>query len=302
MKRILVTGASGFIGRNCLPLLISRGYEVHAVSVKAEDSINGIHWNRTNLLVQAEVQELIARTKPTHMLHFAWYAEPKKYWTSPENLQWVQASLELLRAFVLHGGTRVVMAGTCAEYDWRNGYCSEQTTPLLPTSLYGASKHALQGMLGAYSKETGLSSAWGRVFFLYGPNEHPDRLVASVIRSLLKKEQARCTLGNQIRDFLHVEDVASAFVALLESSVTGPVNIASGHPVEIKQIVHTIAGKLDAMDLVRFGARPESVDDPPRLIADVGRLKNEVSWSPTFDLDRGIEQTINWWKRELRST
>jgi nucleoside-diphosphate-sugar epimerase len=302
MKRILVTGASGFVGRHCLPLLDARGYEVHAVSIKAEDATRNIHWHRANLLVPSEAQELVAGIKPTHMLHFAWYAEPKKYWTSPENLQWVQASLELLRVFVLHGGTRVVMAGSCAEYDWRYGYCSEQTTPLLPASLYGVCKHALHIMLEAFSRETGLSSAWGRIFFLYGPNEHPDRLVSSVIRSLLQKKPALCTQGNQIRDFLHVEDAASAFIALLDSNVRGPVNIASGLPVEIKQVVHTIADKLDAMDLVQLGARSESENDPALLLADVSRLKNEVSWRPKFDLNKGIEQTIDWWKRELRQS
>lgn len=299
MKKVLVTGASGFIGRHCLPFLATRGYEVHAISIKAEDARPGIRWHTADLLVPSVARELIAEIKPTHLLHFSWYTEPGKYWTSPENLRWVEASLELLQAFAVQGGTRVVVAGTCAEYDWRYGYCSERITPLLPATLYGVCKHALHLMLEAFSAQAGVSSAWGRIFLLYGPHEHPDRLVSSVIRSLLKGEPARCSHGDQIRDFLHVEDVASAFVALLDSTVTGPVNIASGKPVDVKQVVNTIADNLNARDLLQLGARPESENEPPLLLADVSRLRNEVHWHPKYDLHKGIEQTIDWWKREL---
>src|SRR6202790_4494362 len=107
----------------------------------------------------------------------------------------------------------------------------ENSTPLLPTTLYGTSKHALERMLHSSSQQMGFSSAWGRIFFLYGPHEEPSRLVAYVVQSLLRAEPALCSDGNQVLDFVHVEDVASAFVALLESKVEGPVNIASGRAV-----------------------------------------------------------------------
>src|SRR5436190_5168313 len=147
------------------------------------------------------------------MLQLDWYAVPGRYWTSTENIRWVHASLELLQLFREHGGERVVMAGTCAEYSWAGGYCSESATELAPASLYGTCKHALRLIVEAYAEQTNLSVAWARLFFLYGPFEDSTRLVASVIRSLLKGQPALCSSGNQQRDFLYVEDAAKALVA-----------------------------------------------------------------------------------------
>lgn len=300
MKRILLTGATGFIGRHCLPLLSARGYEVHAVSTRGSlDSSSDIHWHKVDLLNSLQLQDLVADVMPSHLLHFAWYAMPGKYWTSLENIHWVQSSLELLQAFVANGGERAVMAGTCAEYDWRYGYCSEKVTPLAPTTLYGACKHSLQIMLDSLSKETGLSTAWGRIFFLYGPYEHQDRLTSSVIRSLLMGEKARCSHGNQIRDFLYVKDVADAFVTLLDSGVEGPVNIGSGRPVVLKNIIQKISDKIIKRDNTEFGAVPVSSDDPPLLVADVRRLIKEVDWIPKYSLDQGLDETISWWEKFL---
>ena len=241
-KRVLVTGAAGFVGKHCLPLLLDKGFEVHAADVVIpENNLHDVCWHNADLLDVQKTDELIESIRPTHLLHFAWYAKPDEYWNSVENIRWVEGSLRLLRAFHRTGGRRVVMAGTCAEYDWKYGYCSEEATPLAPSTLYGACKNATQHVLKEYSKVTGLSSAWGRIFFLYGPFENPCRLVPSVILNLLSNKEAPCSHGRQIRDFLYVKDVAAAFVALLVSDVRGPVNIASGKPVALKDIILSIA-------------------------------------------------------------
>jgi len=300
MKRVLITGATGFIGQHCLSLLEARRYEIHAVSsrkITANDS--NIQWHQADLLDTTQTATLMAKVKPSHLLHFAWYVVPGKYQTSTENLIWVQDSIGLLREFVKHGGQRVVMAGTCFEYDWRYGYCSETVTPLFPKTLYGICKHSLQLMLAAFSKETGLSSAWGRIFFLFGPYEHPDRLVAYVIRSLLRGEPARCSHGNQIRDFLYVQDVADAFVALLESEVSGPINIGSGKPVVLRDILCKIAEMQDRSDLIQLGVLPIREDEPNLIVADVHRLQKEVGWYPNYGLEKGLDKTIEWWKKSL---
>ena len=300
MKRVLVTGSNGFIGRHCLPLLIEKGFEVYGVIPDMEMRLDlpKVQWYVADLLTLDQVKSLFEKVKPSHLLHFAWCTAPGEYWTSTENLRWLQASLEILHAFKLHGGKRVLAAGTCAEYDWRFGYCSEQVTPVAPSTLYGICKNALNEVLMSFAHQEGLSAAWGRVFFLYGPHEHPTRLVPSVINALLDGQPALCTHGNQIRDFLHVEDVASAFAALLDSEVGGAVNIASGEPVALKNIIYRIAEKLERPDLVQLGAIPVSEADVPLLIGDASRLKQEVGWVPYYDLDAGLEMTIDWWKRQ----
>jgi nucleoside-diphosphate-sugar epimerase len=297
MKKVLVTGANGFLGRPTLALLHGRGFEVHAISSKAPpDRESEISWHMADLLDNKQTEEAIAGIKATHLLHLAWYTEPRKYWNAIENLEWLRSSVSLLRAFTTAGGERVLFAGTCAEYDWNAGICSELNTPLVPATLYGTCKHALQLVLEAYSLQVGLSSAWARFFFPYGPHERPERFIPTVICSLLEDRPAECSHGNQQRDFLFVLDAAAALVALLESDVRGAVNIGSGHAVALKEIALQIGEMLHRTELLRLGAIPMATNDPPLLVADVGRLHDEVGWRPQFDLQQGLAQTVEWWR------
>jgi len=299
MKRALLTGATGFIGRQAIAGLRRRDYEVHAVSRNPLRAEPGLVWHEADLLRGGASAALIAAVRPTHLLHLAWFAAPGKFWTARENFSWVRASLELLEAFSAANGERAVMAGSCAEYDWSAGTCIEGVTPLAPATVYGTCKHALQTMLGAFSGQFGLSSAWGRIFFLFGPHEHPSRLVASVVRALLTGEPALCSSGEQVRDFMYVGEVADAFAALLDSPVQGPVNIASGQPLAVRDLVLRIGGKLGRTDLLRLGARPGQPGEPPILAADVRRLFEEVGWQPSTNLDAGLDLTIRWWRDNL---
>ena len=295
---VLVTGATGCIGRHAVPALVARGWEVHAVSSRHHPpSQSGVQWHRADLLVEDDLARVVGDASADHLLHLAWYIAPGRWASAPENFEWVRASLQLLRAFHERGGgTRLVTAGSCLEYDWQYGYCSERRTPCAPHTAYGVCKHALQTLTTAFAGQSGLTSAWGRIFFVYGPYEHPDRLVASVVRALLADEPARCSHGRQIRDYLFVQDVADALVALLESDLEGPVNIASGHPVALKDIVSRIGAILDKPDLIRLGAIPPAGTDVPLVVADVTRLTTELGWRPACDLDTGLRRTIEWWR------
>lgn len=297
MKRVLVTGASGFIGRHTLSGLLSRGYEVHAVFSNSLLHVDNIFSYPCNLLDTMQTSQLMKEIAPSHLLHLAWYTYPGKYWTSAQNIDWVQASLHLLQEFIQQGGKRVVMAGSCAEYDWKNGFCHEQETPLHPSTLYGVCKASLYQIFEAYTKQIGLSSAWGRLFFLYGPHEYPQRLVPSIIQPLLLKKIAPCSHGRQMRDFLQVEDAGDAFAALLDSQVQGAINIASGQPLTLKEVINKIAVRLEGEKYVHFDAIPSAKNDVPYLVADITRLLCELKWHPKYSLDEGLDATIAWWKQ-----
>ena len=298
MKKILVTGASGFIGKHTLPLLLKAGYEVHAVSIKKKNE-NGVIWHQADLKDPSQVQSLINKTQPTHLLHFAWCAEPGKFWTDPENTNWVRASLDLIKYFHEQGGKRVVVSGSCAEYEWNKSSYSENESPGTPATLYGKCKQELQIKAESFCREANLSFCWVRIFFLYGPYEHPARLVPSVVRSLLNNEPAKCSHGEQKRDFLFVEDVASGFTSILESPITGVVNIGSGKSVALKDVIETIGKKIGREDLIRLGALPAQKNEPAILVADTKKLTEEVGWTPSFDINTGLDRTIQWWKSHL---
>jgi nucleoside-diphosphate-sugar epimerase len=170
---------------------------------------------------------------------------------------------------------------------------------VLSDSVYGTCKHALDLLIRSVASQVGLSAAWGRIFFAYGPREHPQRLVSSMVCSLLKGLPARCSHGRQIRDYMHVQDISDALVALLDSPVTGPVNISSGLPISIREIVLRIGHIVGRPELIQMGAILPRVSEPPLIVGENRRLVAEVGWKRRFDLESGLNQTIEWWRGHL---
>ncbi len=166
-----------------------------------------------------------------------------------------------------------------------------------PNTPYGQAKWALGHTLSAAN----VSSAWGRVFFSFGPGEAAGRLIPSVVTSLLSGCEAQCTAGTQVRDFLYVRDLGNAFAALVDSGVTGPVNLASGRSRTIKELVLAFADRLGRGDLVRFGVRPIAGDDVhPRLDADVSGLRDSLNFKESWSPDQAVDETIAFWRSLLR--
>lgn len=297
MNKVLVTGASGFVGRHTLPLLLEQGYEVCAVGrgTRPDFLDSQISWHTADLLDTASHANLFSATKPTHLLHLAWYAIPGKYWTSQENFYWTQASLSLVRNFREGGGQYLVCAGTCAEYDWSQGSCVEERTPLKSSSPYSTCKNTLQELLALYSTQTEMSFSWGRIFFVYGPHEPLSKLVSSVILSLKDGKAVPCSHGRQMRDYIYIKDVAAAFVRLLGGNGAGCVNISSGNPVSIKHVVEYIAKFFGREELIEWGAIPTSENDPPLLVGDNRKLQTCLEWSPEYSLEKGLDETIQFY-------
>ncbi|HVC02062.1 MAG TPA: NAD(P)-dependent oxidoreductase [Steroidobacteraceae bacterium] len=308
-RRVLVTGAGGFIGRWSVPRLLELGFEVHALrspetSRETPVELAGARLHRTDLLGPGGAAGLVRSVRPSHLLHFAWIATPGIYAGSPANRLWLEASRALLREFLDGGGERAVIAGSCAEYAPTGaGPCIERRTALADEgggtpSPYAACKLALQRDLQAAGRRAGASTAWGRIFLQLGPGEHPARLVSSVIRHLLAGQEAACTHGRQVRGFLHVADVGAAFAALLASQVEGPVNVGSDRSITIAGLVDMIAARIGRPDLIRRGALPAPVQEVPVLVADAARLRGEVGWSPRFGLEDAVLDAICWWRKE----
>lgn len=295
-KKVLLTGATGFIGRQCIEPLERRGFEVHAVYREEPLADPRATWHKADLLSDTAAADLCAVVRPTHLLHMAWYVNPKDYKTSPENEKWVDATTRLMNAFVRGDGSRAVLAGTCMEYDWSatQEYLSEASSSIDPQLPYGKAKDKARRLCTDIAIKNGVSLAWGRIFLLYGPHEASSRLVPYVINSLLREEKAQCSSGEQIRDIMYVQDVADAFCATLDSSVEGPINIGSGIPVSLGDVVRTIASLLEKPDLLELGARTD--EGPARLVFDTQRLNKEVGWHPHYSLEEGLRETIEWWR------
>jgi nucleoside-diphosphate-sugar epimerase len=292
MMKTLITGAGGFIGRHIIRKIASMPGEHHAIDLNPplENLPPSIVWHQVDIMNKDALSGLISEIRPQRLLHLAWVTTHGEYWNSAENFRWVEASLNLIRSFVDAGGTRVVGAGSCAEYDWRYGFLSEEVTPLNPATIYGTCKNAFHNMLRQYADAGHFSYAWGRLFFLYGPGEHPSRLIPYTISTIASGKTAQFGSGERIRDFLRVEDAAAAFLALLDRNYSGPVNVASGEPVSIRTLVEFVARKLGRLDLVQLGAVPTAENDPPFLVGDVTKLKK--LWVPEYNLETGLNSLI----------
>jgi nucleoside-diphosphate-sugar epimerase len=299
VSRVALTGASGFVGRQALAALLAAGHEVHALARTApvDAARSGATWHEVDLLADPELRsgDLLTAIEPELLVHLAWYAEHGAYWHSPENVRWVEASLALLRGFASAGGRRVVISGTCAEYEWSRDVYAEDA-PLDPVTLYGAAKHGLHLVAAAFAEQVGISFAWARLFFLYGPHEDPRRFVPSLATALLRGEQAPMTEGLQRRDFLHVADAGAALAALADSELAGPVNVASGEAVELRELAVRIGELTARPELLQVGALATREGEPAELRADVRRLREELGWQPALTLAQGLEDTVAWWR------
>lgn len=239
-------------------------------------------------------------------MHLAWSflpggADEARAGSCPSHYQWTQTTLHLVRRFKEAGGLRVVGGGSSQEYDWSAGLCSEFTTARMPANYYGTCKNALFELLSGYADQVDLSLAWARIFFLYGPYEAATRLVPTVIQSVLRGEPALCSHGLQVRDYLYVQDAADALVAILDSEVQGPINVASQEPIALRDLAGRAADKVGRRDLLRLGAVPARSTDAPTVVGDIARLRDEVGWHPVVSLDEGLEKTIEFWRGRLAS-
>lgn len=298
-KKVMVTGGLGFIGRHTLQPLRERGYEVHVISSRPiTHSPKDFQVHQADLMNSATHDSLMKAIRPAYLLHTAWYTENGQFWNAIENAYWLSASISLARAFYAEGGERLLALGTCAEYDWSAGVCIEDTTPERPSTLYGRFKKFTAEALGLLAKHHQGSFVWGRVFFPYGPGEERKRLIPSVICSLLQNETAKCSHGQQIRDFIYVEDLGAALATILDSKQEGIVNLGSGKPISIQEVVHCIGDLLGKRDQVLLGAIPESAHSPSSIVASTKRLNEDWGWVPQFTLREGLEKSIAWWRSE----
>lgn len=299
-RRVLVTGATGLIGRNVVSALRESGVEVHAVtrSLTHVTHDGEVRWHKANLLDHRDRTQLLDAAAPQTVIHCAWVTEHGAYWTSPENLDWVGATLSLAREAHDRGTSRFVGVGTCAEYEWGGAApLSEASTNLKPATLYGTAKDAARRVLEAYAAASGMSWAWGRVFMVYGEGENSQRLVAALARAFVRGEPARMGPGTAERDLLDARDVGAAIAALAASRVSGAVNIASGASVTLGHVGETLARISGRSDLLCLGAFPDRAGEPQAIKADVARLAEQVGFKPRIPLETGLKDALAAWAK-----
>lgn len=297
--KLLVTGASGLIGRHVVQAA-ARDPAIRIVATsrhRPEDLPRGVAFRSADLTDPEEAAALVETVAPTHLVHAAWETRHPSYWEDVSNLRWAAATAAMARSFAECDGRRFVQLGSCAEYEVPNGPCIEGVTPDRPTSRYGKGKREAYRAVEA-AADGRFEAVEARIFFVFGPGENPARLIPVICRSHLAGEVPALGSGRQKRDLLFAEDAADAILAVSASQgMTGIVNIGSGEATSLADVAERIAGAANASS-TGLGTQPDRADDPALLVPAVDRLRS-IGWRPRFRLEEGLARTFAWWRTAL---
>ena len=294
MKKILVTGITGFLGKNILEVYDKNEFEIVGVS-RGCQVIDGIRCIQADLLEIRDVEKIIEMEKPDILLLLAWDVSPNIYWQSYNNHLWANSSIQLSEIFLRHGGKKIVFAGTSASYDYQYGYLTENLTPEKPSSLYGEAKlytsHVLQSLADQYNARY----VEARLFSIYGKYEHPNRLITKTIEILLDDGIVKNSKWNLYRDYIYVKDAANAIMLLIQNNCTsGVYNVSSGTPVSIREILETIEKQLVCTNKIEF-VTPDTFGECKLIVGNNNRMK-ALGFQCKYDIWNGINESIKYYR------
>ncbi|GHT48120.1 CDP-4-dehydro-6-deoxy-D-gulose 4-reductase [Spirochaetia bacterium] len=304
MRTVLITGATGLIGKEAIKPLVEAGFKVFALSSHNNINVNNavesdITFVGADILNYDDIKKVFLQIKPEYLLHFAWITNAG-YLTSELNYKLRDASIFMLKTFKENGGKRAVFAGTCFEYDFNgnaehshsvNEHKLNENDKLNPATIYAQCKNELHNMADEYAKQNDLSFGWGRIFYVFGHNEHPNRLLPTIINNLKNNKKVLITAGPLVRDYMYTKDIAAGFVKFLDSDVTGTVNICLGRGITIKEFTLAVANKTGNSELVEFA--DDVKGQPPFIVGDVNRLSSEVKFYPKYNLNDSLDEIIS---------
>ena len=301
MSKVLVTGAPGFVGAAAVRALLDQGNEVIAVVQPGISAwrLEGLTLSLVSLDLDdgAAVERALRDSKPEIILHAAWYANPQDYLTSPMAIASLHATTTLLRAAAQCGCRRFVGIGTCLEYG-SSDRPRRESDACEPRTLYAACKLSAWLVCRALAAQTGLSAAWARLFYLYGPDENPGRILPALVTAVRAGRTFPTTEGTQVRDYLHIEDAGRALALLCCHEAEGAINVASGQPTALRDFALTVGSILRAESQIRIGEIPMRRDEEMFVVADVARLRG-LGFEPNHvTLHEGLDHALKNWRSE----
>lgn len=285
-KKVLLTGGTGLIGKEAIPYLLNEGFEVYATTIENNTS-KDVKWINCNLFDHNAVKEIFEEIKPEYLLNFAWITGGD-YLTNEKNLLFKEAGIKMLEYFKQNGGKRAVYSGTCFEYDMTSKILTENSS-INPKTLYAQSKNELHLACEKYAVENNLSFSWGRIFYVFGHNEHPSRLTAKILDAMKNNRNFEIGAPNNELDYMYTKDIAHAFVKLLKSNYNGSVNICTGKGILLKDYALKIQEVFGKKDLIAYdNKKPASLI----CVGNNNKLTNIIGFKPSYTIEEAITEIV----------
>lgn len=275
--KVLVTGATGFVGRHLVAALLARGCDVRAVARNAETAaglpwINDVEFIATD--IHAADVDLPALTEGVDALaHLAWSGLPnyQALFHFEHNLM---ADYRFIKGVVEAGVSQVLVTGTCFEYGMQSGPLTEQTAPQ-PSNPYGLAKNTLRLFLENLQRVQPFTLQWARLFYLHGEGQNPNSLLAALDRAIEAGDDTfNMSAGEQLRDYLAI-DVAAGYLAtiLQQRGFNGLVNCSSGQPISVRALVEQRLHERGASIRLNLGHYPYPTHEPMAFWGVADRLQ-----------------------------
>jgi UDP-glucose 4-epimerase len=307
--RVLMTGAGGFVGSHVLGRLLRDGEHTVAVVLRHGraypriatllDSVEVIPGDLAHCEALAEP---LRRFVPEVVVHAAWALPTAKNRNSIEHADHVGYTLQLAKLAHAADALHFIGIGSQAEYgaaaDRNRTHEAGQ-----PTTLYGMAKRCAGLLAEKVCATLGMRFAWLRLFSAYGPGEERTWLIPSMCGKFFAKEKPATTAGEQVYDYLFVEDVADAIhdVAIM-SAASGFFDLGSGHGHAVREVIERVRDLIDPSLPIGFGDIPYAADQIMRMEANVARLQQVTGWRPKIDLDAGLRRSVDWFRRTTAAT
>jgi UDP-glucose 4-epimerase len=308
--RVLVTGATGFIGSHLVRRLVADGVEVHGLT-SAVSSIyalrlvelrESIALHEASLVDRGAMEELVDEVRPSHVLHLGAYTHVGKSWQRVDECVQanVQGTVNLLQSLDGSGYSRFVNMGTSEIYGAVSSPFREDALAR-PLSPYAASKYAAECFCRVFHEGRGWPIVMLRPFNAYGPGQTADRVIPEVIVRALRGEELRMTQGRQTREFNYVEDIVDGIVrAATVPGIEGELlNLGCGQDVSIREVTTLILDLLGNPVAAQFGALPDRPTEIWEMRSDSTKAREMLDWKPQHSLTDGLEKTITWYRDEL---
>ena len=256
-KNVILTGATGFIGQHLVPLLLKNDFNVVAIS-RNKSKARKFDWYRDVKFIEMDIKDGIGKltiNENITLIHLAWSGLPN-YRSNIHLNKNLPQSFNFIKSLVKDGLKRVVVAGTCLEYGNKNGPI-KSSSRCRPDVAYGVAKDCLHKKLSLLKQKKPFILQWLRLFYTYGKGQNSKSILSQLDQAIDKKYDVfNMSGGEQLRDYLPVEDVAKQIIKLFQGRKDGIYNVCSGEPISILQLVENHVKKRKAKIKLNLGHYP----------------------------------------------